>query len=218
MMYKQALLIIGVLVAITLLFWYSLSLQETFYNIVSFFETYVRQNEALGLLVFMLTAALAALVGPFTNLPLIPVAVALFGTVPTTLLLLGGWLIGDTIAYLIGRYIGYPAVRYVISAKRFDAWLSTISPHTSFFKMFLLRLALPAELGYAFGTIRYPFWKYFLLTFFAELPFVLVTIYASEAILLGERLQFFGLIALMSVIFFGAFYLVRKPTLHGVDK
>ena len=63
MMYKRALLVIGILVAITLLFWYSLSLQETFYDVVSFFETYVRQNEMLGMLVFMLIATLGALVG-----------------------------------------------------------------------------------------------------------------------------------------------------------
>ncbi|MCR4306854.1 MAG: VTT domain-containing protein, partial [Candidatus Yonathbacteria bacterium] len=125
---------------------------------------------------------------------------------------------GDVIAYFIGRYIGYPAVRYIISGKRFDAWLSAVRVHTSFSKMFILRLALPAELGYAFGVIRYPFWKYVLLTFFAELPFVIIVTYASEAILLGERLQFFGLIALIGIIFFGAFHLVRKPTSHGVDK
>lgn len=210
MMYKRALLVIGILVAITLLFWYSLSLQETFYDVVSFFETYVRQNEMLGMLVFMLIATLGALVSPFTNLPLIPVAVALWGAALTALLLLGGWLLGGVIAYFIGRYVGYPAIRYIISAERFDAWLREVRAHTRFSMMFLLRLALPAELGYAFGVIRYSFWKYVLLTFFAELPFVLIATYASEAILLGERLQFFGLIALVGVIFLGAFYLVRK--------
>ncbi|MEK7555885.1 MAG: VTT domain-containing protein [Patescibacteria group bacterium] len=218
MTYKRTLLIIGILIAVTLLFWYSLSLQEAFYDIVSFFEVYVRQNEILGILVFILTAALAAMVSPFTNLPLIPVAVALWGTALTALLLLGGWLLGAAIAYFIGYYVGYPAVRYVISAERFDVWLREVRVHTSFFMMFLLRLALPAELGYAFGFIRYPFWKYVLLTFLAELPFVIITTYASESIILGEQLRFFGLIALAGVIFFGAFYFVRKPTPHGVDR
>ncbi len=210
MIYKRAALIVGLLVVITLLFWYSLSLQEAFYDVVSFFETYVRQNEILGLLVFILIAALAAMVSPFTNLPLIPVAVALWGTTTTVFLLLGGWLIGDATAYFIGRYVGYPAVRYIISAERFDTWLSAVRAHTSFSMMFLLRLALPAELGYVFGVIRYHFGKYILLTFLAELPFVLTAAYASEAILLGERLQFFGLVALISAILFGAFYLALK--------
>lgn len=210
MTYKRTLLIIGILIAVTLLFWYSLSLQEAFYDIVSFFEVYVRQNEILGILVFVLTAALAALLSPFTNLPLIPVAVALWGAALTALLLLAGWLLGAVIAYFIGRYIGYPAVRYIVSAERFDSWLRVVKVHMRFSMMFLLRLALPAELGYAFGVIRYHFWKYVLLTFLAELPFVIITTYASEAILLGERVQSFGLIALMGVIFFGAFYLFRK--------
>jgi len=210
MTYKRTLLTIGIIVLAALLFWYSTALHELFYDIVSFFDVFVKQNETLGLFVFVLIAVLSALISPLTNIPLIPVAVALWGIVPTMALLLGGWLLGDVIAYYVGRFVGYPAVRYIISPERFDGWVANIRDHTGFFMGFLLRLTLPAELGYAFGLIRYRFWKYFLLTLLAELPYAFVTVYASEAILSGEQIRFFGLIALATAVFLGALYVIRK--------
>jgi len=209
-MYKRLLLAVSIIIASTILFWYFTVFQEAFYDVVIFFEKYVRQNELLGLLIFLLIAILSALLSPLTNVPLIPIAVALWGVFPTMIILFVGWLIGDIIAYYIGRYIGGPLFRYIISAKRFDKWTEEIRKHTRFYMLLLLRVALPAELGYAFGIMRYPFFKYMLITFLAEIPFVLITTYASEAILEGNRLEFFSLVAILIVIFWGAMHIIKK--------
>lgn len=208
-MHKRLLFTLGIISATIILFWYFNVVQVAFYDIAIFFEKYVGQNELLGIFIFLLIATASALLSPLTNAPLIPIAVALWGLVPTMVILLVGWLIGDIIAYYIGRYIGGPLFRYIISAKRFDKWVEEIRKHTRFYMLLLLRVALPAELGYAFGIMRYPFGKYMLITFLAEIPFVIITTYASEAILEGNRLEFFSLIAILVAIFFGAMHFVR---------
>lgn len=204
-MNRRVIFIACITVAVALLFWYSSVLQGAFYVIVGFFNELVLRNEPLAALLFILIATAAALVSPFTNIPLVPVAVAIWGVVPTTVLLLGGWIIGDLLAYFIGRYLGYPAVRYLISAERFDGWVSTVKAHTSFSLALFLRLALPAELGYAFGIIRYHAGKYILITFLAELPIAVIATYASEAIILGDTVQFFAIIGILLVILLAAF-------------
>jgi len=209
-MYKRLPLIVGIITATLILFWYFSAFQETFYDVAIFFEKYVGQNKLLGIFIFLFIAILSALLSPLTNAPLIPVAVALWGVMPTMMILFTGWIVGDIIAYHIGRYIGGPLFRYIISAKRFDKWVDEIQKHTRFYMLLLLRVALPAELGYAFGILRYSFGKYMLITLLAEIPFVLITTYASEAILEGNRLEFFSLMAVLITIFWGAIYLVRE--------
>lgn len=209
-MAKRVFLIIGVAVAIALAFWYSSALQNSFYVLAEWFGELVVAHEFFAVLLFVLLSALAALVSPFTNVPLIPFAVVIWGTGPTAILLLGGWMLGDMLAYFIGRDIGYPAVRYMVSAERFDRWVETVRSHAHFAMALLLRMALPAELGYAFGIIRYPIGLYGLVTFLAELPMALAAVYASEAILAGKQSMFFLVIGSLVVLIVGAAYLMKR--------
>lgn len=217
-MNKRIFLILGIVVIVAALFWYSSAIQNTFYVIVDFFNTLVIYNEYLAIILFILIAATAALISPFTNVPLIPIAVVIWGTLGTTILLLFGWLVGDILAYLIGRYLGYPAIRYIISEEKFDNLIKVIKTHTNFLKAFLFRLALPAELGYMFGIIRYNFGKYLLITFLAELPFAIVSTYASEAILSGDTVKFFVFIGMLSIVVFFIFRKIHKTTTNKIYK
>lgn len=210
-MTKRIILIACTAIAGVLLFWYSSTLQDAFYVVVNFFSELVLRNELLAVVVFVLLSAVAALISPFTNIPLIPIAVVIWGTIPTAILLLGGWMLGDILAYFIGRDIGYPAVRYMVSSERFDRWVAVVREHTSFLMALLLRVALPAELGYAFGIIRYPMILYVLITFLAELPIALVAVYASEAALAGDVQMFFAAVGvLVALIAIGAYYVRSK--------
>jgi len=209
-MYKRILLITTIIIVAAILFWHFSAFQETFYKIVIPLEKYFKKNELLGFILFIFIAIASALLSPLTNAPLIPVAVALWGTTITMILLFGGWIIGDITAYYLGKQIGRPIIRYIISAERFDKGIEAIRKHTRFYMLLLLRIALPAELGYAFGVIRYHFGKYLFLTFLANIPFVFITTYASKAVLDGERLRFFGLLAVLGIILFGAMYFARN--------
>ena len=203
-MSKRVLLLVFGVVILALLFWYSNSLQNQFYVIVDFFHALVYQNEFLAIGVFILTAVVGALISPFTNLPLVPFAVVIWGTVPTTIFLLTGWLIGDAIAYFIGRYFGRKAVMYFVSEEKLDRWSDMVKAHTNFFTALILRLALPAELGYAFGLVRYNFGLFLLITLIAEIPFAIISTTASEAVLERDVQEFFWLILLLIIIIAGA--------------
>ncbi len=209
-MYKRLLLLTGTVIIVAILFWYFGIFQEYFYDIVEFSEKYFKENRLLIFIIFLFIAIASALLSPLTNVPLIPIAVALCGTVITIALLLAGWIIGDIIAYYIGKCIGRPIIRYIISAERFDKLINAVKKHTRFHVLLLLRIVLPTELGYVFGVIRYQFWKYLILTSLANITFVFITVYASKAILDGKRIEFFSLLALLITIFLGAMHFVRN--------
>lgn len=209
-MNKRFLLFLLLSIVLAFLFWYSSVLQKEFYLIVGIFNELVIQNEILAVFVFILLAAVAALISPLTSIPLVPIAVVIWGSIPTAVFLLSGWIIGDAISYFIGRYLGYKTVCYFVSAEKIDELSSTVKKHTTFLKGLLLRLVLPAELGYAFGIIRYNFLSYLLLTLLAELPFAIISTYASEAVISGDTIRFLALMVALLLGIFLAISMVRK--------
>lgn len=209
-MNKRLILFFSIVVIIVSLFWYSSIIQDEFYVIVNFFSKLVLQNETLAVFVFVLLAALSALMSPLTSIPLVPIAVVIWGGIPTTIFLLSGWLIGDTIAYLIGRYLGYKTVCYFVSSEKIDEVISVVKKHTNFSRGLLLRLILPAEFGYAFGIIRYRIGPYLLLTFLAELPFAIIATYTSEAVIARDVVKFLGIMAILIGVIFITFRAIRK--------
>ena len=203
--------LIFVAAVLAFLFVYSNALQNDFYKIVEFFNSLVVKNEPLAVLVFVLLSTVAALISPLTNIPLVPFAVVIWGAVPTTALLLSGWLLGDILAYGIGRQFGHRGISYFVGNERLESWSQTVKKHTSFQRALFFRLILPAELGYAFGIIRYPVGLYILITFLAEVPFALVSVYASEAVVSGDIVRFMWLVGLLVVMVYAGYrFLHRK--------
>lgn len=209
-MNRRTALVFLVLVFIAFLFWYSSTIQNSFFLIVDFFNEIVEENQFLAMVVFFFIAGGAALISPFTNAPLVPIAVAIWGVIPTTLLLLGGWFFGDILAYMIGKHFGYPAFSYLMEKSKFDKWISTIKNHTTFTTALLLRIALPAELGYVFGIIRYKFSTYLFITFISEAIFSLASTYASNAILSGRAALFFESVGILLIILYVAYEVAQK--------
>lgn len=204
-MNKRILILLLGVVTLAFLFWYSNSLQSEFYLIADFFNVLALQYELLAVLLFIGTAVIGALISPFTNIPLIPFAVTIWGTVPTTIFLLFGWIIGDTVAYLIGRYFGHQLVSKFVAVEKLDEWSGVVKKHTTLLTAFLVRLALPAELGYVFGLVRYNFKSYLFITIMAELPFAIISTSASEAVIFGDIQKFLWIISFLLIIVFGAF-------------
>lgn len=197
-----------------MLFWYSSQVQGEFYRIVEFFKELVAQDERSAMAVFVLIAALAALISPLTNIPLVPFAVAIWGAFPTAVLLLFGWILGDIFAYVVGRYLGRAVVSYIFSSEKVEEWSSLVKKHSTLARAFFVRLVFPAELGYAFGIIRYDFSYYVAITFLAELPFAVVSAYASEAVLAGNVVRFLGLTVLLLVAVYGGLRVLRTNHSH----
>ena len=133
---------------------------------------------AAGLVV--LFAALAAMLAFVSSALVVPFAVYTWGTLPTLLLLWAGWLVGGATAYVIGRFIGRPAIGWITSPSLLEKYERRLSHRSTFGLILLLQLALPSELpGYLLGIIRYPFGWYFAALAIAEL------VHGIPAVLLG---------------------------------
>ncbi len=128
----------------------------------------------------------------FSTVWLVPMAIALWNAPATVLFLLIGWLIGAIFSYFIGRYGGYPIVRKIILPKRLSYYENLMASKLNFWTVFLLRFVLPSEIpGYILGIIRYPFIKYFSITFLAELPYAIYAVYAIDSIINKNPVVFF---------------------------
>ncbi|HEX6670394.1 MAG TPA: VTT domain-containing protein [Gemmatimonadales bacterium] len=143
-------------------------------------EMVIRQEQAVGMVVFVLLAALSAMVAFLSSAVLIPVAVYVWGPGVCFLLLWAGWFLGGVAAYAIGRYFGRPIVRRLVrpaALERQERWARS---RRSLGAILLLQLAVPTDLaGYAFGLIRCPLRPFLTALALAEIP------YAAGAVFLG---------------------------------
>ncbi len=126
---------------------------------------------------------------------------------PTLLLLLLGWLAGGCGAYVIGRYAGQLLVGKIVGQRRLEKWIAELKPRMTFPLLLLFRLAMPSETGYVFGLLSYHFGRYLLITFLAELPFALLTVYAGDAFLRTGWWSFVALLLAGLAIIALAYYL-----------
>lgn len=210
-MIKKIFILFVLTIVLAFLFWSSLSLQDIFYEAVFSIQAYAVGNQIFVIAVFIVLAAVSAMLSPFSSVPFVPVMIILWGNIITTLFLLLGWLIGEILAYLVGYYAGYSFVSQLSSLEKIKYYKEKLSKKTEFLLVLLFRFAVPAEIpGYVLGVIRYNFGKYFLATFIAELPFAFIVSYASDALINNKQIVFMGF-TFSSFLFFGLmFYLFNK--------
>jgi len=206
---KYALIALVIAFAAGLLF-ASSSLQDTFFLITDRAGDFTAQNMVLVSSVFILLAALSAMISPFSSTPIVPIAVALWGTELATTLLLAGWLIGDGAAYVAGRYAGHPLLEQFFDEEKLRKYEKYFSEHMTFFRALLVRIALPAEIGYGFGLINYNFIKYSVVTIVAETLFAIITVQASDALVSLNPIAFVSWSATLIIIVGGFYYLFRR--------
>jgi uncharacterized membrane protein YdjX (TVP38/TMEM64 family) len=160
----------------------SASLQQYLEPLFASFSSYMDRHYLFGGSLFMALAALSAILSPFSSLPLVPFAVSAWGSWATFFLLVGGWMIGDTIAYIIGFHAGRLSFfQRFVPAERIADFRALLTPRSEFFVVLGVRLALPSELmGYFLGLIKYKFSRYLAATFLAELPFAALAVFTGR--------------------------------------
>jgi len=216
---RKMLVLVAIVVLFALVFWSSLSLQDWFLSAVDTVSYYIENNEILGGLAFIGLAALSAMLSPFSSAPLVPVAVVVWDNTITTILLLVGWVIGGACTYFVGRYAGNPIFKkYFAPKEKIQQYKKRITKKSAFALVLLFRLAMPAEIpGYVLGAIRYNFLKYMIATFLAELPFAILTVYASDALLERDLVLFVVVGSIGLLILIISFYYFHKK-LTGASK
>lgn len=195
-MRKKLLITFGIILVASAVFGASAFLQSVFDQVAAELKTFTEIHNLLGILAFAGLSALSVLLGPFTSIALVPWAAVIWGPAKTTLLLFGGWLVGNTLAYLIGRFLGYPLIAKILGQKKLDLWIGNLSDKLNFGHYLLFRLGTPSETGYVFGLLKYNFKKYMLITVISEGPFAVLAVFAGDAFAKSGWGLFSGLVAL----------------------
>lgn len=159
------------------------SLHARLQQALSAAEPVISAHPLWGSVLFLLLAALSAMLAFFSSALLVPVAVYSWGPAGTLLLLWLGWLLGGVAAYGLGRYFGRPLVRSLTSRRMSEFYLERLPAQVDFPIALLVQLALPSEVpGYLCGVLRVRFATYVAALSLVEAPF------AVGAVLLGESL------------------------------
>ena len=150
-------------------------------NAFEYSERIITQHPTAGVIVFVLLAALSAMLAFFSSAVLVAPAVFAWGPVLTALLLWLGWILGGVTAYTLARMLGRPVVQRLASATLLARLEQRLTQRTPFGVVLLIQLAFPSELpGYVLGLVRYPPGAYLAVLAIAEL------LYAIGTVLLGE--------------------------------
>jgi uncharacterized membrane protein YdjX (TVP38/TMEM64 family) len=156
-------------------------------------EPLITGHPFLGAVVFVLLAAISAVLAFFSSALLLPAAVFTWGSTVTFALLWIGWLLGGVATYALGRALRGPQRDVSKAPSRFDFYLQRVPGKITFALVLLLCLALPSEIpGYLCGYLGVRLRTYVSALALAELP------YAFGAVLLGDGVvnrQIGGLLA-----------------------
>jgi uncharacterized membrane protein YdjX (TVP38/TMEM64 family) len=199
-------------IAIAVLFLYSVTLQETYYRLIDAAGTQIQQNHVRGIILFVIIEALAVMISPFSSVPLLFVAIGIWGRGMALFYSMIGGIIGAIGSYAIGSYALYRLLKRIIPISEIEYYRKRIAHRASFWIVLLFRLAMPVEIpGYVLGIARYPFWKYLLATAIAYVPFYALTIYAGDALIKKNTGVFIVMVATFAIfICLSLFFFFKK--------
>jgi uncharacterized membrane protein YdjX (TVP38/TMEM64 family) len=146
-------------------------------------RTFIDDHTFWGLGLYIGLNIVDAVAAPGVTLPLIPIAVRVWGRVPAALATTAGWTAGSLVAFAIARRWGVPIVRKLTSFARVRAMRRFI-PADLFWSVVLIRLVLPMDvISYVLGLFTDINWasyagatalgltpSAFLLAYFGKLP------------------------------------------------
>jgi uncharacterized membrane protein YdjX (TVP38/TMEM64 family) len=163
-------------------------------------QSQVANHPVRGAILFVLYAALGAMLAFVSSSVLVPVAIYAWGEEMAFLLLWAGWLVGGMASYGIGRFLGRWMLRGLAPAGQIAAYERRIGAKAGFPLVFLFQLAMPSEIpGYVLGLLRYPFARYLLILALAELPYAIGVTYLGGALINGQMIRF-ALVALAGIV------------------
>ena len=160
-------------------------------------EPLFASDPVLGAFLYLGLAAISAVMVFFSGVVLVPVGIHTWGRAGCFLLLWGGWILGGLLTYSVGRRLGRPAVRWLLSPGAIARCEAVIPAGGSLLTAMLVQMALPSDIsGYFFGLLGYEVRVYIGALALAELPYALGAVYLGAAFI--ER-QYWLLIAAAAV-------------------
>ena len=155
--------------------------------LLSIFEqaaTLIGDRAAWAMAVFVLLAAISAMVAFLSSAVLVPVAIQAWGPTRCFVLLWIGWFTGGLAGYAIGRYLGRRVVQLLVppeTLERYEGWTTS---GKSLVPMLIVQLAIPSDLAsYLFGLVRCRFVVFAAALALAEVPYALGAVYLGASFL-----------------------------------
>jgi uncharacterized membrane protein YdjX (TVP38/TMEM64 family) len=174
-------------------------------------EPFIRSKPVLGMSIFVLFAAVSAMLAFVSSAIIIPVGVYVWGEALSILLLWIGWTIGGICSYMISRYLGRRFVKAVSSGLWLERYENRISQKAPFALVLLFQAALPSEVpGYLLGLARYPFGRYLGALALVELPYAVVTIYFGASFIERRTYRLVGLAMVTAAFSAWAIYKLHR--------
>jgi uncharacterized membrane protein YdjX (TVP38/TMEM64 family) len=174
-------------------------------------EVIIRGRPVLGASIFVLFAALAAMLAFVSSAVIVPVGIYVWGTTVSMILLWVGWILGGVCAYTISRYFGRPVVKALTSGATLAHYEHRISHRAPFGLVLLFQIALPSEVpGYLLGLMRYHFGKYLGALALAELPYAVATIYLGASFIERRTHMLIGVGAAVAAFSGWALYTLQR--------
>ena len=180
-------------------------------DVLEAIEELIAQSPVIGASLFVVFAALSAMLAFVSIAFIVPVAVFTWGEPLSMLLLWIGWILGGSCSYGIGRFLGRAVVRWLMADAALHRLENRVQQGSPFGLVILFQLALPSEIpGYLLGLVRYSFPKYLLALGLAELPYTVATVYLGVNFVERRGGMVLGVgIAIVSLSV-AAFYFLRR--------
>lgn len=175
----------------------SRTVHELLLRVLAATQSIIEQHALLGIVVFVVLAAVSAMLAFLSVAVVVPAAVYAWGAPASIGLLWLGWILGGLGTYAVGRYLGRQAVQWVTAERGLRRLEQHLSADTPLWLITLLQLALPSEIpGYVLGLVRYPLTRYLLALAVAELPYTVATVYLGSSFVQGRS----GLILAIGIV------------------
>jgi uncharacterized membrane protein YdjX (TVP38/TMEM64 family) len=144
-------------------------------------RAFIDVHDFWGVFLYFVLNIVDAVIAPGATLPLIPVAVRVWGRVGAALVTTAGWTAGSLLAFLLARRWGYPIVRKLTSIHRVQSMRRYI-PEDLFWSIVLVRLVFPMDvISYVLGLFTEMTWsKYALATALGLTPAAFLLAYLGK--------------------------------------
>lgn len=143
-------------------------------------QKYIGEGRFSGMIFYVISIAVVALIPLATTLPLVPIAVTVWGNIIAALLTMAAWIISASIAFYISRRFGQRIVARYISMEHIQNFHAMIPRGNLLTAVFLFGLfGAPIDLlSYVIGMFTKLEYKYFILMFvFGLIPFIIFLTY-----------------------------------------
>jgi uncharacterized membrane protein YdjX (TVP38/TMEM64 family) len=178
----------------------------------AYFETIIHHLDAYtfsGMLFYVAGATLTTVIAPLSFLPIMPIAVMLWGSFLTAVLSILAWSLGAGIAFVIARKFGRPLVLKLLGEKKMQ-FAATILPRKRLFlAIVFLRMVLPVDLlSYALGLfVDMSFSRYMLATILGLTPFAFAFAYLADV---GVWFQIIGVSVCGILVIISTPYIIKR--------